>query len=427
MSELISLRRGQRIVTTNSELNIFRSCRMRWVFEYRNLLRPKRARKPLSVGKCVHRGIASMYGSILAAQRTQAAIPSTDEMIARALRDMDEGLRSYLAELFERIEQGEDVEEIVEESKSFEEEAKGSVERFIAEFGDEDGRRYQVVAIERPFRTALLDERGTRRPRLTYSGVWDNVLYDPEIKDVVMGEHKTSGADARGAEKRLDLDPQTTGYVWTLGQVLKDHGAYSKGVFPRWLADELQGTNGFSRQGRMPVGRVFYNVVRKTGPKKPKWTKKTGDLSAAQVDTTRDVYEAMLVEQETDGAPRFDNDGNQIGRFPPKPRTDKQRERLDSLPGDSSKWVSRHEAYHSRDMIDRWRQEVLYEGRQLRLAIQGKLPPTRNPNHCNMPWSMACPYRSICIEDTPELRESEFKVVNDPHVEVVEAEEESEL
>ena len=87
----------------------------------------------------------------------------------------------------------------------------------------------------------------------------------------------------------------------------------------------------------------------------------------------------------------------------------------------------RHEAYHSEGMRDRWREELIGEGQLLRAAIRGKLPITRNPSICNMPWSMPCPYRRICIDQTPEAHEHDFRKVSDPHIEVVEAANEQEL
>jgi hypothetical protein len=239
----------------------------------------------------------------------------------------------------------------------------------------------------------------------------DAVLYDIEVPGphtfVADGllTHNTSAADARKAETRLDMDPQTTGYVWSLQQMVRRVGADR----PTWL-------NGVTADAT--VGRVFYNVLRKTGPREPKWTK-DGTLSAAACDTTRAVYEAALRVQETEGGPREDGKPRT-----PKLRSDKHVELLNALPEDAGKWLKRHETWHSKEEQERWRREVVAEGGQLRKAIAGKLPVIRNPGHCNMPWSLPCAYRAICRHDSAAVREADFKVVRDPHVEIVESEEE---
>ncbi len=401
------MRLGKRVVVTNSELGTFRNCRQLWDFGYRQLLRPKRVARPLAVGSAVHSGLAAMYRAIQSAQHNGASVLlKQDQLTAIALEGMRLKLGDHLRGLYELMEQGQDVNiaELVAESETAEREVRGTIERYVATFHT-DAARYKVLAVEQSFATPMLADDGRATPRVMYRGVFDLVVLDQDSGDVVLVEHKTSAGDARKAETKLDMDPQTTGYVWTLQQLVRMTGTDR----PTWLA-------GVPRNAT--VGRVFYNVLRKSGPKEPKWTK-DGTLSAAACDTTRAVYEAALRVQETEGGPREDGKPRA-----PKPRSEKHTELLNALPEDAGKWLKRHETWHSTDEQQRWRREVVAEGGQLRKAIAGKLPVIRNPGHCNMPWSLPCTYRAICRHDSAAAREADFKVVADPHVEIVESEEE---
>jgi len=421
------MRRGSRVEITNSERMTFQACRQLWSFMYRELLRPKRSARPLGVGGAVHAGCATMYQHIRAAQLASAEATgdfsvalSADELATVALGGVKKKVSDHLRALYELMEQsqgGTDLEELVEESRIVEKEVSSSVERFSRTFGCIDAERYMVLAVEMPFRQPLLDDRGKATPRAQDNGVMDLVVYDPAVMDFVLCEHKTSGLDARKAETKLDMDPQTSGYVWVLRQMVR----------AGWPHHSTRHRVPDSLKEKMPMpsvagtGRVFYNVVRKSGPKQPEWNK-DGTLSAAAVDTTRSAYEAALDVQESVGGPREDGKP-QV----PKLRTEKQVARLETLPANGDRWVKRHETWHSLSEQERWRSEVVVEAGQIRRAIKGTLPIIRSPGHCNMPWSMPCTMRGLCREDSPELRELGFKVVGDPHVEVVESEQEQGL
>lgn len=401
---------------TNSELSQFRSCRQKWWFVYHELLRPKRTPRPFAVGSSVHAGLGAMYQKIQDMQVANGARPSVDELTAHALKSMKQEMSTFFAELLEALEEAPNVDamdRIIEESEGSEREAESSVIRFVDRFGVEDFDRYQVVAVERAFHVPLVDVSGYACQRVVYSGVWDAVFFDLEIKDFVLAEHKTTSADAHQAERKLDMDPQTTGYLYglreTLRRLTKRAGKLPAPAALAWAMK--QGTRrGALRNGEEPrVGRIFYNVVRKKGPQEPKLNKPGKDgiamVSSAAVDTTRDVYEQALRAQEAQG----------------NPRTEKQTDRLNSLQT-QERYVVRLETFTTPDMIERWRAETLAEAGLLRRALRGAHPITRNAEMCNPAWAMPCRYRSICIEDAPERRQ-EFKVVSDPHSEVIEAEE----
>ena len=281
-----------------------------------------------------------------------------------------------------------------------------------------------MLAVERPFAFPIPDALGRMSLRIVFRGVMDLVLWDPHIKDIVLTEHKTSKEDARKAEFRLDMDPQTTGYVWVLTQAVRNQAPWlhlnGSAAWVKDLSQRLIETKGGAAD-RLSIGRVFYNVVRKSGPKMPKWNK-DGTVSAAAVDTKQSIYELALREQESLGGLVLDANGMETGeRHKPKPRTDKQTERMATLEAGDGKWIMRHEDFQSELSRARWLKELRGDGKLVRDALKGKMPITRNDNHCNKAWSLSCGYRSICKEDTPDGR-SGFHVVAAPHTEVVGAE-----
>jgi len=359
--------------------------------------------RPLSTGSAFHVGVAAAYSHVRDAQRANEQV-DVARCAELALEAVEAKLGEYLRELHEKLAEATSVDvvdKIVEDSRTMVHEARGSVVRYVESYVAEDAKQYQVIAIEEPFTVPLVDAGGRARPRVAFAGVQDLVLFDPVMKDYVLGEHKTTSMDATLAESKLDMDPQTTGYVYALRQMAAKGG--------------LQGALSI-QQAR--VGRVFYNVTRKTGPGLPN-VNKDGTVSVAAVDTSRAVYQAALDKQ---GEPEWYKKDPTKQKKRWQELQDKQRRRLESLPAVESRWLCRHEAYHSPDAVERWRKETLAEAGLLRSALNGSLAITRNPNECNMPWSPRCPYRSVCIEDSPELRR-ELRVVSDPHVEVVEAEE----
>jgi hypothetical protein len=397
-----------RVEVTNSELGSFRSCRKRWWFQYEEKLRPKVKPRALAVGSIVHSGLAAMYKRIFENQVNsefgKATPIDSDELCERSLKAMQDKLSDFLVVLYDLIadETHQDkIDAMVEESKLMEQQAESCVVRFVERFAEEDQRRFAIVGVELPFSVPLLDQNGTRRSLLTYGGVMDALMFDYDVRDLVLGEHKTTSQDAMALEQRLDLDPQTTGYIYSAEQLLVNNKLKHPHValLPKDVA----------------CNRIMYNVVRKKGPSKPKMNKpdKYGGrmVSSAPVDTLREYYENALIAQE--------------GQGPKYKRTEKQITRLESC-YDSSRYVARHEAWHSTDMIETWRDETHEDAKLVRDAKAGRLPLSRNVAVCDGPWNPPCRYRSICVQDSPERR-AEFLVSDERHAEVAEALEESEL
>jgi len=446
---------------TNSETGTFRSCRQKWWFAYHELLKPRRTARPLAVGGAIHAGLGHVYRHLMRVQTGQEIgevaravgiapgdAPGVDALADLAVEAMERDLEGYLKELWDALERApgiDQVDQIIEESRQASAEAESSVVRFVESFAMEDFERYRVVAVEQPFHVPLVDSSGYRRHLITYSGVWDGVKFDPDVGDFILDEHKSTSGDAHAAEKKLDMDPQTTGYIYALGEALRRVGPRRSQLPPHealaWALRHVQqhGAERVARERDPRVGRVFYNVVRKKGPAEPT-VNKDGTVSVAACDTTRAVYEAALAEQHvrlaaTGGEPEFlvrarealaakdtkaSRERVETNRARWDDLQDKQRARAEACVS-AERYCMRHEVFHGRDLVERFRRETFADAGLLRRAVRGDHPITRNPEHCNPQGSFGCGYRSVCIEDTPEGRR-EFAVRADVHGEVVEAE-----
>lgn len=391
-------RKVRRLAVTNSEVGTWQTCRQRWWFKYHEGLRQRSWPRYFGVGSAAHAGIAAAYDLVRRHQAGETARPDERALVDAALAASHAKLMGWLRRLEEHGEG--DADEKSDEAEAAEREARIVVDRFVRRFVVDDMDRFDVLGVEVPFEVPLRDAAGRRIPA-SQAGVLDLVLRDRELGDVVVGEHKSTSGNASEADLGLDMDPQTTTYVWAARELLRSGAFDGSGPLFGLPADALSNTT---------VGRVAYNVVRKRAPRLPSWNKpdKNGVrlVSSAAVETTRDIYQAALDRQR-----------EQHGVEP----TEKQLARLAQLPSSDDRWIARHEHHHSADELERWRRERVAESAAIRRALDEREPVTRNVGACNPPWAPRCLYRSICRRDTPEGRR-EFEVVDDPHGEVREAE-----
>jgi hypothetical protein len=378
-------------VVTNSELGTFRTCRHRWHLNYEQRLSPKRRPKALEVGSAGHAGFDAMYHAIKAAQAAGAVSVNVDQIEERAHVAMHERLAKWqegidLLDYFDRS--GDERGKLIEESNAAVREASVAVSLFVRAFCERDFHEYEVLEVEQAFDVPLLEggmarRGGTARSRMRTRGKRDVVLRSRSTGAIVLGEHKTTISDASAFDARLDVDPQTRAYLYSLHMDYPEESAAGK------------------------LGDVLLNVVRKSGPKAPK-VNKNGAVSVAACDTTRSIYRRALEEQE------------QVRGMP---ITDDQREFLDLLPTSFDRYVSRHEDFFDVDQIERWRAEAHVDIGIMRRLRSGAFGPveiaaTRNGASCTLPFLPPCAYRSICANDSAERREQDFVVRDVRHSEL---------
>jgi len=376
-------------VVTTSEVQTFRDCPQKHDFAYRQRLRPKVTGKALAIGDIFHRG---MSAGLLAGWKGVDGL-TADQRLARqhaaSTADVDARVFAWIQEVVEH-----DPNADYAGLQAFADDAGAMIKFMLANYFELSRRDLVsliLVEAERPFAVRVRDAIG-RKTRVEFRGVRDAVFYDPTYNALELHEHKTVSNMPDDIGKRAEMDPQTSGYVYSL--------------IEERAAGLLRFLDGTPVPSNAILGRIAYNAVRKKRPSTPK-VNKDGSVSVAAIDTTAEIYMAALDEQQH---------ARKI------PVTEKQLEVMRGLAARVNPYFGRHEYQKTRAEIDRWRNDTMVDAARIRLADNNPATRTRNPGNCNMPWSMACSYRTVCLDDTPETRAS-FRVLDHAHPEVREAEE----
>lgn len=387
-------------VLTNSELQSVRDCPQKWDFAYREGLRPKIEARALSFGRTMHEGIRAAVATINPLRAAGLALDTRIELAKVAARDVvTKKHGEWFGKLLRDDLSADELDRLADDAEDTRLTITWMVEHYVDHFRD-DWEHLVPIAIERAFRATLVNVRGRETPHLVWTGVWDLVAFDRRIGDVLLIDHKSTSGSIDSIDRRVELDPQMGGYLWALRKTLaKSPESFDlQWLTPAERARLMEHLNALT-------GRIAYNVLRKKRPRVPEFTQK-GFVSVAAIDTLPEFYEAALKEQEAKGV-GFE-------------RTEKQVEILASLTQRGDNYISRREFNKTDDEIARWRREVFVEASRVREMERDPSTVTRNAGHCTAPWSQPCAYRSICLDDTPELRASFDRVAR--HVEVEEAE-----
>lgn len=385
-------------VVTNTELGTFRDCPQLHHLVYREGLRPKIRARALALGGIVHDGMAAGLRAGWSPMNVGLSIAArVDTQVMAAHAEVRRALARWHAEL-ELSQDDPDIEQVNQDVLDrLDAEARETTDLvlFMTEHHfravASDLNELRLVDVEAPFNVPVRDSIGRAR-KLRFAGVRDALYYDPAYNQLVLDEHKTCGGDPRQLEKRVEMDPQTTGYIWAV----REHLAEGKLKF--FGTDELVPKDA-------GIGRIRYNGLRKSAPRVPPVNKTDNRVSVAQIDTTPDVYADALAEQVARGLPV----------------TEKQELLLASLRAKGDTYFARVEYYRTPMELERWRWETFTDASRIREAERDETRRTRNTGHCNMAWSLPCRYRGICLDPhAPELR-AEFRVTADRHTEVVDA------
>lgn len=380
-------RSPQLTVVTDSELQTWRSCPQLHHFKYRERLRPNVDAKALALGSIFHAGMRDgIAAGWSTGWRSRSNVQRLADEIEAAQKSIDDLVMKWTSK---RVAHEHDLDFDALEKET--EQAAAMVKWMLKHYFEsttEDLLNLVLVETEKNFNVDLHDRRGRVLPYLRYAGVRDATFFDPAYNQLVLAEHKTSGGRPQDIEKRVEMDTQTAGYIYALTQQRAN----------------MKTVDGVSME-KAHVGRVIYNVLRKSYPKPPK-VNKDGTVSVAACVTTPELYLAAIKDQVEQRK---------------LPMTEKQKDFFESLKTVGDPFFARVDYHRTKDEIERWRQDTVIDAGRVRLATYSPEHRTRNTGHCNMPWSLPCPYRSVCLDDQPELR-STFRVVDNPHVEVREAE-----
>lgn len=399
--------RVNHMVVSQGELSVIRTCGWKHHLKYTLQLEPAESayQQPLEVGDMVHGGVAEAYREV---QRQQLSLGSTRGLDKQAVLD---AVSRYIDERVRRIREASGFSMFSDAdsdsaAESTEQEAKAAVGLFIDHVLWRDIERYVVVAIELPFRVPLMDKHG-RRVGDQLEGVIDLVLYDIHVGKLVLGEHKTTRSDAFTYDFRIEVDPQIPLYLFAMSRMFDE---------------------------RDVSGAIHLNVVRKTAPKRPA-VNKDGTVSTAAVDTTRDMYQAALLEQTTEptylAAARQNHAEKQTKASAERLETNeakwretqqRQADVLASL-GGIDKFASRHSATIPQHLVRRYTVDAWSGARMLRHIARGDFDPMRNGHSCNSRAAGKCSYRDACVDDVVAPGELLKKRAH-RHGEVVDANEE---
>lgn len=375
-------------VVTTTEVQTFRDCPNKHHFAYRERLRPLVTGKALAIGDIFHRG---MSAGLFAGWKDIDGLSIDDRLtrqIVSSTADVDTRVFEWIQTVVEH-----DPNADYAALQAFADDTGAMLKFMLAnyfELAKRDLSSLILVEAERGFAVRVRDAIG-RKTRVEFRGVRDAVFYDPTYNAIELHEHKTVANMPDEIGKRAEMDPQTSGYVYSLVEERN--------------AGKLKFLDGTPVPGDAVLGRVAYNAVRKKQPSIPK-VNKDGSVSVAAIDTTSDLYMAALNEQQ---------------HTRKIPVSEKQLEKLRELAARINPYFGRHEYQKTRDEIERWRSDTMVDAARIRAADNNPAMRTRNPGNCNMAWSMSCSYRAVCLDDTPETRAS-FRVLEHAHPEVREAE-----
>ncbi len=385
-------------VITTSEIQTWRDCNMKHHLAYRERLRPLLTPKALAIGQIFHggmsAGIRTMKPATMALVGESGMQPvvapgANQARIDAALAGIDAEVGKWTAVIVQHT-QVQDYDKLADETQASADMVKWMLTHYFNST-EADLRNLVLIETEQAFSVRVRDSKG-RKTSLTFQGVRDAVYFDPAYNQVVLHEHKTTSSDPAGLGKRAEMDPQTAGYLYSLREDL--------------IAGKLKLPDGTVLPPDTSIGPVAYNGLRKKKPSIPK-VNQNGEVSVAQCDTTVELYDAALVDMIS------------ARGIKPTAKHADFREAL-RLKGDT--FFNRFEYVRSEEEIERWRIATLTDAKRIREANTNPDKRVRNPGNCSMAWSLPCTYRSVCLDpDRPELR-AMFRVADDPHGEVRDAE-----
>lgn len=349
-------------VLTNSERTTM-ACERRWWFRYVEGLN-QFSTAPLRQGGLWHTCLAAWYRSNCTLTPSEIKLVAIDPWYESRKLWAENG--------------GTPIE--LEEDFAIQKSILGMLEGYIHKFAD-DAKDFKVIAVEpqvgrmiinpntgKQLRDVVTFKDGTKRNRVwSYGGAMDLLVEMRDGSHWFM-EHKTTiERDLTNYTRKLHWDPQIRGYAWAAQRPLI---AIGSGVFEKPL--RLTG--------------VIYNVARKKVPEEPQPLKNGGLSKAKDIDTTRDLYLSALKRH---------------GLNP-----DLYADVLEQL--STKKFFHREPYVFTDNEIEDAGLDISHVALKT-VKAERALFHTRQPSICTGIASQPCPYKHICLVDTPMGR-SQFAV-----------------
>ena len=373
-------------VVNNSEVGTFRQCPKRWGFRYaEGLVSKDRGPIYFDWGTVYHKGKEAIWKAVRgdgALTPAQAKEPLSLKRVARAA--MHQQVESWCEEMGkeEWAEQQDRLDMILAE-------ATWAVEHYI------DQRQMQLqswvpLAVEQ--KLVMIMGGGLR-----YFGTPDLVFYDPDVRDIVVEDGKTTASDVNSFDHRLQLDTQSQGYV----PAVRD--AVERGAIPRPQVDP----------GALVSGRFIWDVAKRKVASTPKVKllrmAKKYLLAQPKMQALTDTQEAtgepqgMVSTAPCDTLPRIYLAAMDAQRDRGLEVTEEQVEFLQVLKSKGDTFLQATETHVEDRQIEEWARDFRVDTQRIRAARKDPSLRTRNSLACSLPNSPPCPYREPCIN--PDARE----------------------
>lgn len=210
------------IIVRTSERSCFKNCRQQWWWAYVEELVPIGIKPALGFGDLVHQALAVYY------------IPGIKRGVhpAKAFEGLYKEFVKEHGVLFMKITDDEPAEDAYDLGMEM-------LTNYVEKWGEDD--RYKVIQPEQPIKVKIhthADGRG-RKVQVYYVCIMDAVIYDRQLRQYGLFEHKTTGT-MRKFGAPLELDEQAGSY-WTFGY--------------EWMKREQRFTKDFDF--------ILYNFLRK--------------------------------------------------------------------------------------------------------------------------------------------------------------------
>jgi len=412
---------------SHSEMQTFADCRNRWGYAYAERLRPDRQASYFRWGSAWHRVVGRTVEDVhdllgrYARLAPGAALETACAAAADYVRAEIDAARDA-ASGYDGIGH-EDLADISDAKEWLSFQARHYFERTPCDWLD-----YALIGVELPFVVPLRDALGRPIAHASYEGVIDLLMLHQPTGRVAVMDHKAL-ASLANADRRLELDDQTTGYLYAARELWR-----AKRLPHQQLphAAELDAISEDS------FSLVVHNLVRKAAPAEPRVNKlKKGDsvdherlkqleadtgrsqgaVSTAACDTLFEIYQRALVVQASERNIPIDSD---------------QQARLEQLRARGDMFFRRVESVRTARDLDRWCSEHVTAQRFIREAELDERLRVRNPGACTGQSDAPCAYQPLCeMGDSASTRPAGARVIGyvraeDLHQEVRDAEKERE-
>jgi hypothetical protein len=377
-------------------------------FEYVQGLKPRVTPKPLLEGSVAHAGWGAGY-EVLQAIPLSEARRDPDGALGLMLEVAWEAAQaSYETFMREKLVdvRADALADLAEEAQKTLELERWMVRHFFEATKDDIGRLV-ILAVEHPFTIPIPNRIGRRgHLQLTSLGI-DMLAFDTATGLTAVHEHKTMSANVDNIDRRLEMDPQTTGYIHGVRFLTGPYaGGHPDSLLPAY--DKAAALHGLNAADFMRTGLVAYNVQRKKIPSAPK-VNKDGTVSVAAIDTLPDIY-LNAVGEQVDFATWSAGKKDRVKAAASwATMREKQDRIIEDLTSKGDTFFLRREYHRTDAEIERWREECWIDAARIREAKRDPRKRTRNPGHCTMPWSLKCRFHDLCLDpDNEEIRSREF-------------------